>query len=119
LEILKDAEHEELNLMDTFLEYTDWLYTVIYENHFFFFDYWSIVHFISGFLIFMALNKIKIKSKFATLFILLVAYEIIELIIREIGYQVFRPEFLIDQVTDLWVGMLGGLLGYFIIKIKS
>jgi hypothetical protein len=104
--------------MNSFLDHTDWLYTIIYENQFFFFDYWSIIHFASGLLIFLGLSILKIKRRFATLLFILIIYEIGELIIRETGYEIFRQELRVDQITDIWLGMLGGLVAYLILKLK-
>ncbi len=96
---------------------TAWLYIKIYENPLFFFDYWSIMHIIAGFLIMIILNIFNLKHKFIILFLLVVFWEIFELLFLYFNFNIFQPETLKDQVTDIVIGMFSGLLTqYFIIN---
>lgn len=90
------------------LEKTDFLYTVLVQTPYFFFDIWSIVHFFTGGILMFILAARRILRPFLALFLLLFAYEIVELTFTYLAIRVFRPEILPDQVTDIWVGLLGG-----------
>ena len=103
----------------SFYLHTKWLYTKIFENGFFFFDYWSLVHFWSGFVIVMLLMAFKFNSKWMWLIGLLFTYELIEIGFLFFALHIFRPESLKDQLTDLLVGSLGGWISYQLINLKS
>lgn len=96
---------------------TDWLYTIIYQNKFFFIDYWSIVHFFSGFLLPVILSNLKIRSVYLKSFLILVLYEIIEISLVYLAFNVFKPETIKDQFTDLLIGLFGIYLIYLIKKV--
>jgi len=102
----------------SFREHTDWLYTMIYENRFFFFDYWSLVHLWSGLIIFILLAAIKLKRKWLILFVLLLLYELAEIAFLYIALDIFKPETFKDQITDIVVGLIGGWIGCQVIKKK-
>lgn len=103
----------------SFREHTGWLYTKIYENMFFFFDYWSVVHLWSGLIIFIILAAIKLKRKWLSLFILLLLYELAEIAFLYFALDIFKPETFKDQVTDIVVGLVGGWIAFHIIRRKS
>lgn len=88
-------------------EVTAPLYTVIYGNAIFFIDYWSFVHFTSGAVVFSALTALRFKRRWLILFLLLLLYELIEITTIFVALDLFRPETLKDQVTDILVGGLG------------
>lgn len=91
-------------------ENTDWLYTVIYQNQFFFLDYWSIVHFVSGFFLPTILFKLKFKRIYSISFLILITYEFVEISLIYFAFNIFRPETIKDQITDLIIGSSGVVL---------
>ena len=96
------------DLYKLILEKTDFLYTVLVQTPFFFFDIWSIVHFFMGGILLLILTARRVSRPFIVLFLLLFLYEIGELAFTYLAISVFRTEILLDQVTDIWVGLLGG-----------
>ncbi|HEY3350317.1 MAG TPA: hypothetical protein VGM13_11125 [Thermoanaerobaculia bacterium] len=96
------------DLYKLILAKTDFLYTVLVQTPFFFFDIWSIVHFFTGGILMLILAARRISRPFFVLFLLLFLYELVELEFTYLAINVFRPEILLDQVTDIWVGLLGG-----------
>ncbi len=93
---------------------TDWLYTVIYQNKFFFIDYWSIVHFFSGFFLPVILSNLKFRNVYLKSFLILVLYEIIEISLIYLAFNIFKPETIKDQFTDIIIGLAGVYLIYLI-----
>lgn len=102
------------------LNNTKWLYTRIFENPIFFIDYWSFAHLWSGVVIFAILQILKVRRIWIVLFLLLFSYEVAEISFRYFALNVFLPETIKDQFTDMAVGMLGGSLAkYFFNKIGN
>ncbi len=91
------------------LDNTQWLYTKILENRIFFIDYWSFAHFWSGAVIFGFLSWRKFKRRWTVLVTLIVFYECFELAFIYFSLNVFKPETIKDQFTDIFIGLLGGL----------
>jgi uncharacterized membrane protein YeaQ/YmgE (transglycosylase-associated protein family) len=89
---------------------TAWLYTKIYQNRLFFFDLWSLVHLWSGFMIYLLIRASRSKRPFLVLVSILVIYEIVEILAIYIALTVFRPETIKDQFTDIFLGIIGGVL---------
>jgi len=96
-----------------------WLYTKIFENSLFFFDYWSFIHLWSGLVIFMLLAAFKFKRKWLWLFSSLFLYELLEIAFLFFALNIFKPETFKDQVTDIIIGLIGGWISYQLISIKS
>ncbi len=86
---------------------TDWLYVVIYQNKLFFFDYWTFVHFFSGLILPVILFNLRIQKVFLVSIILLILYEILEISLIFLAFNIFRPETIKDQITDILVGIFG------------
>ncbi len=86
---------------------TEWLYTVLYHNKYFFFDYWSLVHFFSGFFIPVILSNLRIRRIYFITFLLLVLYEVVEISLIYVAFNIFKPETIKDQITDIIVGFFG------------
>lgn len=101
---------------DSLLRYLNlnWLYTRLYENDWFYIDYWSFVHCWSGFLLFLFLLRLNIKFKWVTLILLLISYEGIEIVLRFMRINIFNSEVFTDTSTDLCVGMIGGVIAQII-----
>ncbi|MEP0862480.1 MAG: hypothetical protein HRF52_13670 [Ignavibacterium sp.] len=91
---------------------TEWLYTVLYHNKYFFFDYWSLVHFFSGFFIPVILSNLRIRRIYFITFLLLVLYEVVEISLIYVAFNIFKPETIKDQITDIIVGFFGLLLNF-------
>lgn len=86
---------------------TEWLYLVIYHNKLFFIDYWSFVHFFSGILLPVVLTNLKIKRVYSISTLILIAYEVVEISLIYFAFDVFKPETIKDQFTDIFIGMSG------------
>ena len=97
---------------------TVWLYTKIYENPIFFFDYWSVVHFYSGIGLLILFSFLRIKHRWILLSIFLIGYEIVEIVMVLLALHVFMPETFKDQFTDIFLGYLGGFVGQYFVKEK-
>jgi hypothetical protein len=88
----------------------DWLYVKIFENPIFFFDFWSLVHFWSGGILITIILAKGYRNKWSILFSLLLFYEIVEISMLYVSLNVFLPETIKDQFTDIFVGVSGGYL---------
>ena len=99
--------------------HSGWLYEKIYENQFFFIDYWSFAHLWSGFVLFTMLLSLRKRNPFLWLLIYLSFYEIFEIAMLYLSLHVFQPETIKDQFTDIFVGMIGGILSYLYINQKA
>lgn len=99
-------------LVEWFNYETDWLYTKLYQNPIFFIDLWSFVHLWSGIVIFALIIYFNFKRKYLTLFISLFSYEVFEITIRYLALNVFLPETIKDQFTDIFIGMIGGYISH-------
>ncbi len=95
---------------------TEWLYTIIYQNKIFFIDFWSIIHFLSGMLFIALICWISNKKIWLKLFLILLSYEFIEISLYFFSLEIFLPEILKDQITDIFIGLLGGIFYYYFIK---
>lgn len=98
---------------------TAWLYTRIYQNNIFFFDYWSFVHVYSGIGIFVLLTFLGLKRRWLILSTVLLAYEITEIVLVYFALHLFKPETFKDQFTDIVVGYLGGFIGQYLLKERK
>jgi len=98
------------------LRKTAFLYTFVVQTPYFFLDLWSIVHFVSGAALGLLLAARRIRRPFLVLLVILVGYELVEVALTFLAIRVFLPEVLPDQVTDVWVGMLGGLAGWSLVR---
>jgi hypothetical protein len=105
-----------MDFVEYILAETDWLYTRIYQNDFLFFDLWSIVHLWCGFVILLLLRAFRIRPAIPFLFMILFLYELAEILFIYFAFDLFRPETIKDQVTDLVVGMLGGFLSAWLLS---
>ncbi len=96
---------------------TNWFYFKLYENSYFFIDFWSIMHFFSGLIVLLCIELFHVRKKWVVLFGFLFCYEVIEISIRYIAVNIFHPETIKDQFTDILLGMLGGLVSSYLIKV--
>jgi hypothetical protein len=95
------------------------LYTVIAKTDYFFIDYWSFVHFINGLLIVFFLRRAQSRYTFPILFGILLGWEIIEISFIYLSIAVFDPETLPDQITDILIGLLGGLVMWYVPRLRA
>lgn len=91
---------------------TEWLYFKIFENKIFFIDLWSIIHFVTGMLLILLIDRLFSKNKWILLLFFLFSYEVVEISIRYVALNIFLPETIKDQFTDLIVGTLGSTIFY-------
>ena len=89
-----------MNIFDNVI--SRWLNTIVYDRWFFQVDYWSGVHFIMGFILG------KIIPFTPVVFVLLVIYEIFEVLLYGV---VFRQEPLKNIFSDIVIGMIGFYIG--------
>ncbi len=105
--------------MSSYIEHADWLYTRIYQNEFFFFDLWSIVYCWSGFVLYISLKALHAKKPLSILLSILFAYNVLEVLFTHFALNIFKPETIKDHFTDIIIGMLGGMIGFLIIRFSS
>lgn len=105
--------------MSEILIYTSWLYTKVYQNDYFFFDLWSLVHCWNGFVLLVILKSAKVRNPLNILLILLLLYEVVEILIPYFALGIFKPETFKDQFTDIIIGMMGGGIGLTILSYTS
>lgn len=91
----------------------------MYQNQYFFFDLWSLVHLWNGFVLFVFFKSVNARKPFTKLLLVLFIYEIVEILIPYFALGIIRPETFKDQFTDIIVGMTGGGIGAFILKSTS
>lgn len=96
-----------------------WLYTKIYTNNLFFFDFWSLAHLWCGFFVLVLITASGLKKRWLWFSIFLLGYEIIEITFIFLAIQVFNPETIKDQFTDIFVGFVGGGLSHSYIKWET
>tara|TARA_Y100000034_G_scaffold135946_1_gene209937 strand:+ start:3127 stop:3468 length:342 start_codon:yes stop_codon:yes gene_type:complete len=82
----------------------DFLNTPIFSS-ILWFDRWMIIHFLAGFLLVYLIGR----KNFHLTYLILISYEIFELILFNQGLAI--PEPLIDTLFDLIMGMMGYYLG--------
>lgn len=105
-------------IINEFHKATAWLYVKIYENSFFFFDYWSIEHIISGIIIIILFFYFNVKNKLINLFAILLGWEILEIAFLYFALNVYKPETFKDQIFDIIIGFLAGYLTKIIVENK-
>ena len=89
-----------------------WLYVPIYQNRLFFIDFWSFVHLWSGLMLLAVFVALKFKRAFVWLIGILALYEIFEISLIYFALGFFYPETIKDQLTDILIGIVGGVIGY-------
>lgn len=98
------------------LDNTGWFYNILVNNSIFYIDYWSVVHFLSGMLIFILICSKNFRRRWLILFAFLFGYELFELLIKYFAFNVFKSEIIKDQAADLIIGMFGGITQLIILK---
>ncbi len=97
----------------------DFFNTSLIHNSVVFIDIYSIVHFITGFLLMFLIFKIfkKVRIKFFILFLVVILWEVFELAVIATGSSFFRLDSKLNALWDLIIGMMGGYL-YWHLKEK-
>jgi hypothetical protein len=92
----------------------DFLGQTIIVQPYVYIDFWSVVHFSSGFIL-GTIFAVYFPKRFAWLIVLgvLIAYEIFEVALDGI---LFVPETMTDKVWDIFIGMTGFFISYLLIK---
>jgi hypothetical protein len=101
---------------DRFLAFTKWLYYRLYDTRFFFIDYWSFVHIISGFMLVIILFAFNFKYKKTIFVSLVVLWEVAEILFKYFALNIFHPETIKDQINDIAIGFIGGYTTYLLIN---
>jgi hypothetical protein len=84
-----------------------------------FFDFWSLAHFWSGLVLFMVLAALNLKHKWFWFIFLILLYEFCEVAFIYFALNIFKPERYNDLVMDVFVGVFGAVLSYYILLNKS
>ncbi|OGU59240.1 MAG: hypothetical protein A2X64_01735 [Ignavibacteria bacterium GWF2_33_9] len=103
------------NIITLINQNTTWLYTKIYENQIFLFDFWTVTNFIIGSIIFCLMVILKIRYKYLYLIGILIVWEIIEMLVLYSNGDRFMIESLNDQFTDIILGLLGAGFAHLIL----
>ncbi len=101
----------KLEMYNLFLSNTSWLYVKIFQNDWFFFDLWSVVHFGSGVVFYLLIHQFFRKNVFQVFVGVLLVYELFEIFLLYFMVRVILPETFKDQLTDVLVGLAGGFFG--------
>ncbi len=96
--------------------HTGWLYVKIYENDFFFIDYWTFPHLWSGLIVFVLLAALGWRRQFFWLIFFITMYEVVEILLEIFALHIFKPEILKDKLTDVMTGLLGGVIAWAILR---
>ncbi len=109
----------KLELYNAFLSNTSWLYVKIYQNDWFFFDLWSVVHFGSGVVFYLLIHEI-FRNNTSLIFVgVLLVYELFEIFLLYFMVRVILPETFKDQLTDVLVGLVGGFFGNLYLRLHT
>jgi hypothetical protein len=104
-----------MDLYHSFIEATGILYTKVFVGRFFFFDLWSINHMWTGFMLFLILSSLMFKRPLAVIAICLFGYEVFEILLTYFATNIFIPEIIKDQFTDIFIGLTGSIIGFLLI----
>jgi hypothetical protein len=105
-----------MDLYYKFVEVTGILYTRVFQGGFFFLDLWSINHMWSGFMIYLIATALHIKRPLLIIPACLIGYEIFEILLTYFAINVFIPEIIKDQFTDVFVGFAGSCAGFYLVS---
>lgn len=108
-----------LDFMQFIRQFTVWLHYPLFEYGLFYIDLWSLVHFWSGLMVFIGLTVLGWKNRWGWLALFLTAFEVVEATIFISVMKMFRPEKLPDCFTDIFIGMAGGYLIYFLFEKRK
>jgi hypothetical protein len=104
------------NFFSWLFAHTGWLYVRIYENYFFFIDYWTFPHIWSGVVVFFLLAALGWHRKFFWLILFITLYEVAEILLEIFALHIFRPEILKDKLTDILTGAGGGVIAWALLR---
>jgi hypothetical protein len=98
---------------------TDWLYTKIFQNNLLFIDLWSFVHLWSGFGLIILAGVFQIKRPMTLTVLILISYELLEILFLLFAFSIFRSETIKDQFTDIFLGIAGAISSKYMLKIVA
>lgn len=101
-------------LTETRLAIADFLNIILFENKFIIINYWSIWHILfGGFVMFLIFKFFKDRNeKLKILFLVLVLWEIFEMVFWVSGSTLFRRDPYVDIIWDIILGFAGGFIVY-------
>ena len=99
--------------------HTEFLYTMLYEGDFIFFDLWSLVHFGTGMVVFMLIASLNFRHKWRWFLFFILLYEIAEVAFIYFAFNFFRPERYNDLILDIIVGVVAAFLSYYLLLYRS
>jgi hypothetical protein len=105
-----------MDLYHSFIEATGILYIKVFVGRFFFFDLWSINHMWTGFMLFLILSALRVKKPLSIIVICLLGYEVFEILLTYFATNIFIPEIIKDQFTDIFIGLTGSVIGFLFIS---
>ena len=103
-----------LNIRDN----SAWLYSVIFEYKWFYYDLWSFVHLWLGAVFYAVLSAVNTKRKWLKLVLILSAFAFIETTISIKTLNLFQSERSLGIFNDIATGMIGGYIIYWFLKWK-
>ena len=108
--------------MDTILlnirDNSTWLYSIIFEYKWFYYDLWSFVHLWSGGIFFAVLSAYKVKGKWIKLLFILTVLAFLETSFSIRIFNLLQSERSLGIFNDIATGMIGGYLMYWFLKWK-
>lgn len=93
-----------------------WLHHVLIEYKLIYWDLWSVVHFWCGALVFACLSAVNCKKRWKWLLIILTGFEVLEATVFIGVLKLFMPEKIPDVFMDIFVGIAGGYLAYYVFE---
>lgn len=111
-----------LLIMDTLLlnirDNSEWLYSILFEYKWFYYDLWSFVYLWIGGIFFALLSALKTKKKWLKLALILAIFAFIETSISIKTLNLLESERSLGIFNYIATGMLGGYIIYLFLKWK-
>lgn len=105
-------------IITTVYSNTQWLYKVIYSNKLFFVDFWTFNHIWSGAFLYLILKAQRANRLWLKLTMILLGYEVLEIMFRIFALNLFKPEIIKDQINDIIFGIIGAMICRHLLKIR-
>jgi hypothetical protein len=105
-----------MDLYNNFIDATSILYTRVCHGGFFYLDLWSVNHLWSGFMLYLIAAALNIRRPLLIIATCLIGYEIFEILLTYIACNIFIPEIIKDQFTDVFIGFSGSCAGLAIVS---
>ncbi len=105
-----------MNLIESILQESNWLNVQLFHTDIFSIDLWTVVQFWIGFSLIILLHALNIRRALLFLILILIAYEIIEILILHVVFSTFITGSIKDQLADIVIGIAGGVLSDWILR---